>query len=92
MPLLGMERAHDPQHFTEDQWDKSHLRHLQDWHSRFPRANLHPVPMPYIPVNREGRTAQATHGSFDNNIDVVTQTIQRVNGSALVSPIEWLDY
>lgn len=92
VPLLGMERAHDPQHFTEDQWDKSHLRHLQDWHSRFPRANLHPVPMPYIPVNREGKTAQATHGSFDNNIDVVTQTIQRVNGSALVSPIEWLDY
>jgi hypothetical protein len=92
VPLLGMERAHDPAHFTEDQWAKGHLRHLQDWHSRFARSNLHPVPLPHIPVDREGRTAQATHGSFDNNIEVVRQTIERVTGSSLVSPIEWLTY
>lgn len=92
VPLLGMERAHDPQHFTEDQWDRSHLRHLQDWHGRFPRSNLHPVPMPHVPVNREAKTSQATHGSFDNNIEVMTQTIERVKGSPLVSPIEWLEY
>lgn len=92
VPLLGMERAHDPMHFNEDQWAKNHLPHLQNWLGRFPRANLHPVPLPNIPVNREGKTMQATHGSFDNNVDVITQTIERMSGGPLVAPLEWLDY
>ncbi len=37
-------------------------------------------------------TTQATHGSFDNNIAVLTQTIERMAGKPLVSPMEWLDY
>ena len=37
-------------------------------------------------------TTQATHGSFDNNITVLTETIERIAGKPLVSPMEWLDY
>lgn len=37
-------------------------------------------------------TTQATHGSFDNNITVLTQAIERIAGRSLVSPMEWLDY
>jgi hypothetical protein len=92
MPLLGMERAHEPAFFNEDQWAMAHLPHLHDWHARFPRANLHMVPLPNVRVNREGKTAQATHGSFDNNVDVITQTIERMTGGPLVGPLEWLEY
>ncbi|HMN93851.1 MAG TPA: C1 family peptidase [Hydrogenophaga sp.] len=92
MPLLGMERAHDPAHFNEDQWARSQLAALARWQAAFPAANRHPVPTPYIPVNKLGKTEQATHGSFDNNIDVIAETIRRIGGKAPVKPIEWLDY
>jgi hypothetical protein len=92
MPLLGMERAHDPAHFNEDQWARSQLPALARWHAALPAANRHPVPTPYIRVNKQGKTEQATHGSFDNNIDVITDTIRRISGKGPVKPIEWLDY
>jgi pimeloyl-ACP methyl ester carboxylesterase len=92
MPLLGMERAHDPAYFNDDQWARSQLPALAHWHAAFPPANRHPVPTPYIRVNKLGKTEQATHGSFDNNIDVIADTISRLTGQAPVQPIEWLDY
>lgn len=92
MPLLGMERAHDPQHFNDDQWAGSQLASLAQWHAAFPAANLHPVPTPYIRVNKQGKTERATHGSFDNNIDVIEATLRRITGQAPVSPVEWLDH
>ena len=39
MPLLGMERAHDPQHFNDDQWASSQLASLAQWHAAFPAAH-----------------------------------------------------
>ncbi|WP_439588256.1 C1 family peptidase [Hydrogenophaga sp.] len=92
MPLLGMERAHDPAYFNKDQWAPGQLPSLKHWHTAFPVANHHPVPTPYIRVNKLGKTEQATHGSFDNNIDVITDTILRISGQPPVQPIEWLDY
>lgn len=92
MPLLGMERAHDPAFFNDDQWARSQLPALARWHAAFPAANRHPQPHPYIRVNKLGKTEQATHGSFDNNIDVIADTIRRIRGQAPVKPIEWLDY
>jgi hypothetical protein len=50
------------------------------------------VPTPYIRVDKQGKTEQATHGSFDNNIDVVEATLFHITGQAPVKPIEWLDY
>jgi hypothetical protein len=92
MPLLGMERAHDPAFFNEDQWARQQLDTLTQWRAAFPAANRHPIPAPYIRVNKQGKTEQATHGSFDNNIEVIEATLRRITGRAPVSPIEWLDY
>lgn len=92
IPLLGMERSHDPAYFNTDQWARSHLPALTRWRAAFPAANRHPVPTPYIRVNKLGKTEQATHGSFDNNVDVIADTIRRIRGHAPVKPIEWLDY
>ena len=92
MPLLGLERAHDPKFFNQDQWSRSQLAVLAKWKAAFPAANLHPVPTPFIPVNKQGKTEQATHSSFDNNIDIVAETITRIARQPLVQPIEWLDY
>jgi hypothetical protein len=51
-----------------------------------------PVPTPSVVVNKKGKTAQAQHGSFDNNVAVIEHTIERIRGVKLVAPIEWLDY
>jgi hypothetical protein len=52
----------------------------------------HPVDARSVRTTRNGATIQATHGSFDNNVDVLGATLQRIRGAPLVKPIEWLDY
>jgi hypothetical protein len=44
-----------------------------------------------VRVNRNGKTQQAQHGSFDNNVEVIRQTIERISGAKIVAPIGWLD-
>jgi hypothetical protein len=53
---------------------------------------LQVVKTPEVTVTRDGGHMQATHGSFDNNIAAITQTIERIKGSPLVAQLEWLDY
>jgi hypothetical protein len=45
-----------------------------------------------VTVTREGGQCKSTHGSFDNNIAALTETIERIKGSSVVAPLEWLDY
>jgi hypothetical protein len=92
MPLLGMARALDPQYNTTDQWADTELDTVRQWQLRASGAQVHPVPTPSVRVNRKGRTVQATHGAFDNDLDVIGPTIARITGASLVSPMEWLDY
>lgn len=35
---------------------------------------------------------KATRGSFDNNIPVLTDTLEQIAGKKLIVPMEWLDY
>jgi hypothetical protein len=96
MPLVGMQRA-DLRAFERDdrQWDAGELAAVQQWQSHWQgeaRGLLHVVDKRNVVVTREGAQVPATHGSFDNNIDVVTQTIERIKGAPLVRPLEWLDY
>ena len=51
-----------------------------------------PVVRPDVFVTKERDTIQATHGSFDNNIGVLTATLERIRGAKLIAPMEWLDY
>jgi len=92
MPLLGLERALQAEFITTDQWAASQLDAVREWQRRFDSHNYHPVASPSVRVNRKGRTVPATHGSFDNDIDVITATIERITGAPLPHPIEWLDY
>ena len=92
MPLLGLERAvvagfeHD-----SDQWAEAKLPSVQQWQAQF-KGTVVPVPTSSILVNKKGKTEQAQHGSFDNNLVVIQRTIERARGAPIVKPIEWLDY
>jgi hypothetical protein len=98
MPLLGMQRALDPNYAKDDdQWATEELQTIRDWLANWQPASGHtdlgvPVTTPNVRNTKAGGQIQATHGSFDNNIDVLTDTLQRIKGGALIAPMEWLDY
>ena len=98
MPLLGMERAVIPGYENDtDQWDANELEFIQAWQKRWkPQAAnqslARPIAAPTIQNTKTGGQVQATHGSFDNNISSLGETIERIKGSPLSSEIEWLDY
>lgn len=92
MPLLGFERAvQQGWEKDSDQWAAAQLPSVQQWLAQF-KGQTHPVDTPSVVVNKKGKTVQAQHGSFDNNVAVIQQTIERIRGAKIVQPIEWLDY
>ena len=44
-------------------------------------------------VGGDGTLSEVTEGffEFDNNIDALTTTLERIRGSRLVAPMEWLE-
>lgn len=97
-PLLGMERALLPKYANDaDQWDELGLDSVRQWQKVWlPLADQHGLAHTIIPPKvrntRELGQIDATHGSFDNNIEVLTQTLERIKGAPLIAPLEWLDY
>jgi hypothetical protein len=96
MPLLGFERAVDDKWATsdtqwKDQWAESQLEFVRTWQAKF-KGTKDPVSDPNVFINKKKKTAQAQHGSFDNNVEVVAETIERIAGAPMPKPIEWLDY
>jgi hypothetical protein len=92
MPLLGFERAVVPGGEKDsDQWAASQLPSVQRWQAAF-KGQVQAVQTPSVVVNKKGKTMPAQHGSFDNNVVVIQQTIERIRGAKIVRPIEWLDY
>ena len=96
-PLLGLQRALQPAYAQDsDQWDRGQLAQVQAWQAAWPgTANaglLRTVTDPQIITTARGDRIDATHGSFDNNIPVLSETIERIAGKPLVAPLEWLDY
>lgn len=98
-PLLGMERAlvkPDPA-WAADQWalgaNQAPNPDVAAWLKLWPAGDLlHRVTAPKVRTTKAGDQIAASHGSFDNNIDVLTGTLERIRGGALVAPMEWLDY
>lgn len=98
-PLLGMERAlvkPDPA-WVDDQWalgpGGKPNPDVAAWLKRWPGGDLlQRVASPKVRITKAGDQIDASHGSFDNNIDVLTGTLERIRGGALVAPMEWLDY
>jgi hypothetical protein len=93
-----MERSLVPKYAKdEDQWAAGELQTVQAWQARWQpgsgdAALGKPVETPDVRITKTGAQIQATHGSFDNNINVLTETLQRIKGGTLVAPMEWLDY
>jgi hypothetical protein len=94
-PLLGMERAlmkPDPS-WVDDQWAGPPNADVAAWLKLWPGgALLNKVTTPNVRTTKTGDQIAASHGSFDNNVDVMTATLARIRGAPLVAPIEWLDY
>jgi hypothetical protein len=92
MPLLGFERAVvRGWERDSDQWAASQLPSVQRWQAAF-KGQVQAVQTPCVVVNKKGKTIPAQYGSFDNNVALIRQTIERVRGAKIVRPIEWLDY
>jgi Papain family cysteine protease len=98
IPLLGMARAHEPKYAGDaDQWAREHLRDVRAWQrtwteSRGPEKRTTLVTRPTARVTKAGGQVQSTHGSFDNNIEILTAAIERIRGAKLKAEMEWLDY
>jgi hypothetical protein len=98
-PLLGMERAlvkPDPA-WVNDQWalapNQAANADVAAWLKLWPAGELlNRVTAPKVRTTKTGDQITAGHGSFDNNIEVLTGTLERLRGQALVAPMEWLDY
>ena len=97
-PLLGMERALLPAFAKdEEQWEKTALASVQLWQKTWgPLATknslLHTVTTPKVRTTRTQDQIDASHGSFDNNIEVLSETLVRIKGAPLIGEMEWLDY
>lgn len=96
MPLVGMHRALLAQYAGDaDQWAGGQLAEVKRWQAAWPGAAkdlLRLVDRPQVTVTREGGQCKSTHGSFDNNIAALTETIERIKGGPVVAGLEWLDY
>lgn len=94
-PLLGMERAlvKPDRAWVDDQWAAPPNADVAAWLKLWPAgALLNRVTSPTVRTTKTGHQIDASHGSFDNNIDIITGTLERIRGSGLVAPMEWLDY
>jgi len=93
-PLLGMQRALTKAYRDDDmQWDAGELPEVQAWQKRWPAGDLlRVVTLPQVVTTKRQDTIPATHGSFDNSIVAIGETLERIRGKKLVAPLEWLDY
>ena len=90
-----MERAlcaEDPA-WSEEQWAGPPNADITAWLRLWPAgALLYRVTTPKVRTTKTGEQIDAGHGSFDNNIDIITGTLERIRGAGLAAPMEWLDY
>ncbi len=91
MPILGMEGAWQDLTARPDIWHGSRLKGVKEW-KKFAKgkANLqiHDKTRASVP-DGQGEIPLA-HGSFDNDVDVMTKTLERVRGAELRAKIESL--
>jgi hypothetical protein len=95
MPLLGMEAAWYPVYDKSDAaiWNSSAatLTDLAQWRAFAGKGVLplkvHPEKLVRIGT-AAGQTIALAHGSFDNDIDVITATLARVLGTAPAVPVD----
>jgi predicted chitinase len=97
MPILGMENVYNPAYSG---WDgsSSAAEDLTNWRSAVEKSQLKDrlaIHSEEKIVTRRGNgadlsemTASASHGGFDNNVEVISKTLERITGAALALPVD----
>ncbi len=93
-PLLGMEWSWKTQGMPQDQWsaDQDSTTALASWPAlaQGMTVRLHDKKREYVSTGA-GKIKLA-HGSFDNDIEVVAQMLERMRGGPLLAKVENLAY
>ncbi|MCR4299655.1 MAG: peptidoglycan-binding protein [Gallionella sp.] len=97
MPILGLENVYNPQYSG---WDGSPntAETLTNWRNAAEISKLKDrltVHHEEKILTRRGngadvqeKTASATHGGFDNDVEVISKTLERITGAPLVLPVD----
>lgn len=91
MPLLGMQAAWTPEVGKPDLWNQRTLNDLAKW-----QQLAKGLKAPRVHGKERARISDGqgliplAHGSFDNDVEVITATLERIRGSKLKLPVESL--
>ncbi|MGH6912503.1 MAG: C1 family peptidase, partial [Geminicoccales bacterium] len=87
MPLLGMAAAWDTNGVRPDVFNGARGSEIKAWLKLW-GANASPKLVKHKQVCDGQRMIAASHGSFDNNIEVVGRTLERIRGKKLALEVE----
>lgn len=89
MPLLGMEASWFEQAEDSDMWNRDHAKDLATWRQVMPDPSCVRVHTRARAKVSDGQDLIALgHGSFDNDIEVVSHTLERIRGGRLTVKVE----
>ena len=89
MPILGLEGAWSKEAETADMWNKRQLLELRDWRKFMTGTSG-------LKVHRQKTISNGcdqialSHGSFDNDVEVITATLERIRGKKVRTTVECL--
>jgi hypothetical protein len=90
-PILGMARVWPKWDKNDDTFMSGYEKQLKLWRDASKNVQLdRPIVKPEVPTLREPNkleTIDASHGSFDNNIEVVNRAIERITGKKPKVPV-----
>lgn len=90
-PLLGMQLAHDPKCNSDKYWHEDTLGELAKWQEFYQQGGLKLLSKRQ--VSNGAKLIDASHGCFDNAVDIVAGTLAAITGTAQASlPPGRLDY
>jgi hypothetical protein len=90
-PILGMANVMDVGYTG---WDGSSStgEALGNWRQAAKQSGLDKrtdiLDVDKVKTSSSGTTISASHGSFDNNVEVVTRTLERITGKKLAMPVD----
>ena len=88
-PILGMEAVWKESAQSEDMWNRAYLNQIKAWRdyaTEIKSLQVHGKDRAKIWDGQE--LIPLAHGSFDNDIDVITSTLSRITGGKLQTKVE----
>ena len=91
MPILGMEGVWRDITERPDMWNRSKLTDVKDWRKfATAKVKLRVHDKKRANISNGQDLIRLAHGSFDNDVDVMTRTLERIRGAKLRARIESL--